>query len=110
MRQDLDPEEEEIFSNLVESVLTTTLYKGSQRWGGAYALCSARSAASVPPCGGQTTKHEHSVEFWFGKMGNLSPLGVGQVYGQRNSRTRGAPQQCKQREVASSGMLHHGRP
>ena len=26
--QDLDAEEEEIFSNLVESVLTTTLYKG----------------------------------------------------------------------------------
>ena len=42
---DLDPEEEAVFSRLTESVLTTTLYRG------------------------KTTEHEHTVEFWFGKMG-----------------------------------------
>ena len=59
--KDLDPEEEAIFSKLTESTLTTTLYKG------------------------KTTEHEHTVEFWFGKMGQNSS-GVGQFYGHRNSR------------------------
>lgn len=70
---DLDPEEETVFSRLTESVLTTTLYKG------------------------KTTEHEHTVEFWFGKMGQLSSSGVGQFYGHRNSRMAARP------EIPSSG-------
>ncbi|CAK9009408.1 unnamed protein product [Durusdinium trenchii] len=70
---DLDPEEEKLFSRLTASSLTTTLYKG------------------------KTTEHEHTVEFWFGKMGNpVSPPGstghpVAQFYGHRNSRMAARP-------------------
>eukprot|EP00434_Breviolum_minutum_P000958 symbB.v1.2.000843.t1/scaffold37.1/size397765/15 len=60
--KDLDPEEEAIFSKLTQSTITTTLYKGK----------------AVP--------HEHSVEIWFGRMGYLTPSGVGQFYCHRNSR------------------------
>jgi len=65
---DLVPEEEAVFSKLTESVLTTTLYKG------------------------KTTDHEHTVEFWFGKMGAMHPSGVGQFYGHRNSRMAARPE------------------
>jgi len=65
--KDLDPEEEAIFSKMTESTITTTLYKG------------------------KTVPHEHSVELWFGRMGHLTPSGVGQFYCHRNSRLASRP-------------------
>eukprot|EP00438_Fugacium_kawagutii_P019458 Skav230461 [mRNA] locus=scaffold186:168416:169963:+ [translate_table: standard] len=65
---DLDPEEKAVFSRLTESVLATTLYQG------------------------KTTTHEHTVEIWFGRMGQLHPSGVGQFHAHRNSRMAARPE------------------